>query len=199
MTTIGIPVTLPVGGEGKQAVGAWGMMLAIATEAALFAYLLFSYFYLASMARGPWPPSGLPELRLAMPNTVILLLSSVAMWWGESGIRCGSQGRLRLGLLVTFILGAIFLAIQGAEYGNKHFTLHTNAYSSLFLTITGFHSAHVFVGLLMNAVVQARAWLGHFTAERHLAVTNVAWYWHFVDIVWLTVFTVLYLSPHFGA
>jgi heme/copper-type cytochrome/quinol oxidase subunit 3 len=199
MTTIGISAaTLAVERKSTYAVGAWGMMLAIATEAALFAYLLFSYFYLASMAHGPWPPHGAPELRLALPNTVILLLSSATMWWAESGIRRGAQGRLRWGLLLTFVLGAIFLGIQGVEYGSQHFTLRTDAYGSLFYTITGFHGAHVFAGLLMNGVVQARAWLGHFTAERHLAVTNVAWYWHFVDVVWLAVFTSLYLSPHFG-
>lgn len=190
--------TLPVGGRDRRATGWWGMVLLIATEASLFAYLLFSYFYLASMSRGPWPPGADPELRLALPNTAILLASSVTMWWAESGIRAGAQGRLRGGLLVTFLLGAVFLAIQGVEYGNKHFTPRSGAYGSLFYTITGFHGAHVFVGLLMIAVVAVRAWLGHFTAERRLAVTNTAWYWHFVDAVWLAVFTSLYLSPRFS-
>ena len=190
-------VRLPVGGAGKGATGWWGMVLLIVTEASLFAYLLFSYFYLASMARGPWPPSGLPELRLALPNTAILLLSSVAMWWAERGVRRGEQGRLRLGLAITLALGIGFLVIQGVEYSHKNFTPRSGAYGSLFFTITGFHGAHVAIGLLMIAVVALRAWLGHFSARRHLAVTNVAWYWHFVDVVWLAVFTSLYLSPRF--
>jgi len=149
------------------------------------------------MARGPWPPSGLPELRLALPNTGVLLLSSGAMWWAESGIRRGDETRLRLGLMLTLLLGAVFLGIQLVEYRHQSFTPATSAYGSLFYTITGFHGAHVAVGLLMLAVVGLRAWLGHFSSRHHLAVTNVSWYWHFVDAVWLAVFTSLYLSPRF--
>jgi heme/copper-type cytochrome/quinol oxidase subunit 3 len=177
--------------------GWWGMVLLIATEAALFAYLLFSYFYVASLARGTWPPGGPPELRLALPNTLVLLLSSVTMWWAESGIRSDDQVRLGRGLLATFLLGAIFLSVQVVEYFQLPFSPTTNAHGSLFYVITGFHSAHVAVGLLMIGFVTVRARLGHFRAGRHLAVTNTAWYWHFVDLVWLAVFSTLYLSPRF--
>jgi heme/copper-type cytochrome/quinol oxidase subunit 3 len=186
---------LPVGGAGKGSTGWWGMVLLILTEAALFAYLLFGYFYLGSMARGGWPPSGPPGLRLALPNTGILLLSSGAMWYAESGVRRGDQNRLRLGLVLALVLGCVFVGLQAVEYGHQHFTPRSSAYGSLFFTITGFHGAHVAVGLLMIAFVSVRAWLGHFTARRHLAVTNVSWYWHFVDAVWLAVFASLYLSP----
>ena len=178
--------------------GFWGMMLLIATEAALFAYLLFSYFYLSYMAAGPWPPEGPPSLKLVLPNTAILLLSSGTMYWAEAGIRRGEGGRLRIGLIVTLVLGVIFLAIQGVEYSNQRITPTTNAYGSLFFTITGFHGAHVAAGLLMIAVIACRAFLGHFRQGRHEAVTNVSWYWHFVDLVWLSVFTSLYLSPYLG-
>jgi heme/copper-type cytochrome/quinol oxidase subunit 3 len=181
-----------------RSTGFWGMMLLIATEASLFAYLLFSYFYLGSMTTGPWPPEGPPTLRLVIPNTAILLLSSATMYWAESGIRRGQVGRLRLGLVATFVLGVVFLAIQGKEYADKHITITTHAYGSLFFTITGFHGAHVAVGLVMIAVIAARAFLGHFRAGRHEAVTNVSWYWHFVDAVWLCVFTSLYLTPYLG-
>ena len=97
MATVAVERRLPLGAEGKSAPGWWGLVLLIVTEASLFVYLLFSYFYLGSMARGPWPPPGPPELRLALPNTAILLLSSGTMWWAESGIRRNGQGRLRLG------------------------------------------------------------------------------------------------------
>jgi heme/copper-type cytochrome/quinol oxidase subunit 3 len=176
--------------------GFWGMILLIATEGALFAYLLFSYFYLASMATGPWPPDGPPSLKLVLPNSVILLLSSGTMYWAESGIKRGGATRLRIGLIVTLVLGLIFLSIQGIEYSKKAFTPATDAYGSLFFTITGFHGAHVAVGLLMIAVITSRAFLGHFGQGRHDAVTNVSWYWHFVDLVWLSVFSSLYLSPY---
>jgi heme/copper-type cytochrome/quinol oxidase subunit 3 len=181
-----------------RAPGFWGMMLLIATEASLFGYLLFSYFYLGLMATGPWPPDGPPSLKLVLPNTAILLVSSGTMYWAERGIKRGNTARLRIGLLVTLLLGVVFLVIQGIEYSKKRFTPMTSAYGSLFFTITGFHGAHVAVGLLMIAVIAARAFLGHFREGRHEAVTNVSWYWHFVDVVWLCVFTSLYLSPYFG-
>jgi cytochrome c oxidase subunit III len=173
----------------------WGMVLLITTEASLFAYLLFSYFYVASQARASWPPGGPPSLHLALPNTFVLLASSIAMWWAEAGIRSGERVRLARGLLITLILGAIFLSVQVVEYRGLPFSPGTDAHGSLFYVITGFHSAHVAVGLLMIAVVLLRTWLGHFSLGRHLAVTVTSWYWHFVDIVWLAVFTTLYLSP----
>jgi heme/copper-type cytochrome/quinol oxidase subunit 3 len=174
------------------------MALVIATEATFFAYLIFSYFYLASMATGPWPPSGAPDLKLALPNTILLIISSGTIWWAESGIRKGKQGQLRLGLAITFVLGIVFLALQVLEYSQKTFSPATDAYGSLFFTITGFHGAHVFAGLLMNIVIQIWAWLGQFTARRHLAVSNVAMYWHFVDVVWIVVFLSLYITPRLG-
>jgi heme/copper-type cytochrome/quinol oxidase subunit 3 len=178
--------------------GSWGMITLIATESALFAYLLFSYFYTASMARGGWPPGGPPELTLTLPNTFVLLASSATMWWAESGIKEGNARRLSLGLFVTLLLGTAFLAVQGVEYSRTPFTPRTDAHGSLFYVITGFHGAHVLVGLLMIGVALARALRGHFRRDRHLAVTTTAWYWHFVDLVWLAVFTSLYLSPRFS-
>ncbi|HET8655449.1 MAG TPA: cytochrome c oxidase subunit 3 [Longimicrobiaceae bacterium] len=198
MATATTTRSLPVGLRGKASPAFWGMALLIVNEASFFAYLLFSYFYLAAVAHGAWPPGGRPELKLAIPNTVILLVSSGTMWWAESGVRKGRMGRLKLGLLITFVLGVIFLAIQGVEYASKPFGLRADAYSSLFYTITGFHGAHVAVGLLMNLVVQVWVWRGLVTPTRRQAVTNIAWYWHFVDVVWLAVFTTLYLSPYFG-
>jgi heme/copper-type cytochrome/quinol oxidase subunit 3 len=171
------------------------MVWTIATEACLFVYLLFSFVYLGAQQRGPWPPQGPLSLSLALPNTAILLLSSGVYMWGERGIRRGSQTQLRVGLLLTFALGAVFAVIQGIEWHSQSFTAQSDAFGSLFFTITGFHGAHVIVGLLLNAVVQIWAWRGTFTADRHLAVTNAGLYWHFVDIAWLFVFATLYLSP----
>jgi heme/copper-type cytochrome/quinol oxidase subunit 3 len=192
-----LPASAPRESSARET-GWWGMVLLIATEAALFGYLLFSYFYVGSMARGAWPPGGPPGLHLALPNTLLLLASSATMWWAESGIRAGERARLGRGLLATLILGGIFLTIQGFEYSQTPFRAQTDAHGSLFYVITGFHSAHVAVGLVMLAVVLVRTRLGHFRPTRHLAVTNTAWYWHFVDVVWLAVFTTLYLSPRFG-
>lgn len=196
MATAASPYVLPVNPGEHRNPGWWVMTLIIATEAMLFVYLLFAYYYLGSMAATRWPPGGPPDLKLVIPNTIILLVSSGTMWWGDSGIRRGAPWRLRIGLMITILLGIVFLVIQGIEYSHKRFAPQSNAYGSLFFTITGLHGTHVFIGLLINIVVAVRAWLGHFTAERHLAVTNAAMYWHFVDLVWLAVFFSLYITPY---
>jgi len=191
------PYRYPINPAARSNPGWWVMALVITTEAMLFAYLLFSYYYLGSMSVGAFPPDGPPELKLTLPNTIILLVSSGTFWWAERGIRAGNQTRLRVGMAITLLLGIAFLVIQGIEYSRKSFTLQHNAYAGLFFTITGFHGAHVFIGLLMNVVVQVWAWRGWITERRHLAVTNAAMYWHFVDAVWLAVFFSLYITPRF--
>jgi heme/copper-type cytochrome/quinol oxidase subunit 3 len=202
MTTFSLPETAPerpvlAGSSPVRPPGRWAMILAAATEASFFAYLLFSYFYLASMAREPWPPDGPLKLHLSLPNTILLVASSITAQWAEHSARRGKRASVLTGLIVTILLGSIFLVIQGVEYSEQKFRPTTDAYGSLFFTITGFHGAHVFVGLLMLAVVSIRAAMGHFRPGRHLAVSNVVLYWHFVDVVWLAVFTSLYLSPRF--
>ena len=110
--------------------------------------------------------------------------------------RRGNQAGLRWGFALSFLLGAIFLVLQLREYADLPFSANTNAYAGLFFVITAFHGVHLFVGMLMNAMTQARAWAGHFTADDHVAVQNAGWYWHFVDAVWIFVFLIVYISPH---
>ena len=186
---------LPVGASGRRSVGWWGMAGVVTTEACFFVYLLFSYFYLSSMSVNPWPAHS-PALGLPIINTGILLLSSVVAWWGLTGIERGREGRLRFGIGGALVLGILFLVLQGVEYSREKLSFTHDAYGSLFYTITGFHGAHVFVGLVMLAVVLVRAFRGHFGQARHEAVTNATFYWHFVDAVWLAVFTTLYVTPH---
>lgn len=184
-----------VAGTGGD-VGIWGMWGLMATEGALFAYLITAYFYL-QQGHTAWPPAphSVPELGIALPNTFILLASSAAAWYGERGARRGSRAALVSGLTTAVVLGVIFLILQGVEYSQQGFTLHTDAYGSAFFTITGFHGAHVFAGALALGHTAIRAFLGHFDKGRYLAVTNAVRYWHLVDAVWLVVFTSLYLSP----
>jgi heme/copper-type cytochrome/quinol oxidase subunit 3 len=189
---------LPVGSKGHLASGWLGMVALIATEATLFAYLLFSYFYLASHALGPWPPSGAPSLRIAVPGTLILILGSVVMWWGERGIKRGKPGQLMVGLAAALVLGIAFLVMQGFEWSGEPFQLRTNVYSSLYFTITGFHMLHVIVGLLMLAVLFLWTACGYFNADRHSAASIGVMYWHFVTIVWLAVFVTFYIAPRLG-
>jgi cytochrome c oxidase subunit 3 len=189
---------LPISPVGRLASGWYGMIFLIATEAALFVYLLFSYFYLASQTPGVWPPTGAPDLLIPTVNTAVLLASSLAAWWGQKGIESGSSGKLIFGLVTALVLGAIFVGIQVHEWLTKDFTPATNAYGSLFFTITGLHIAHVIVGLLVLACLAGWAALGRFTAAQHVHVTVGILYWHFVDVVWLVVFTSLFLTPRLG-
>jgi len=190
--------TLPVGSLGRNASGWWGMAMLIATEATLFAYLLFSYFYLASHAPPPWPSGGPPSLTLAIPGTLVLIAGSVTMWWGERGIKQGRRGQLAAGLILSMILGLAFIILEGKEWAAKPFTLSTNVYSSLYFTITGFHLAHVVAGLLMLAVLLLWTMLDHFDENRHSAVSTGVIYWHFVTAVWLAVFFTFYITPRLG-
>lgn len=190
--------TLPVGSKGRDASGYWGMLTLIATEAALFAYLLFSYFYIASHALAPWPPHGAPSLDLAIPGTIVLLAGSVTMWWGERGIEHGRTGQLVAGLVVSMVLAIAFMVLEGIEWAGKPFTLGTNVYSSLYFTITGFHLAHVLVGLLILGSILLWTLLGHFDANRHSAVSIGVIYWHFVTAVWVAVFFTFYIAPRLG-
>ncbi|MEO7456565.1 MAG: cytochrome c oxidase subunit I [Gemmatimonadaceae bacterium] len=186
---------LPEGSSGRRSVGWWGMMGLVGTEAAFFSYFLFGYLYLGSISVNPWPTKA-PSLPLPIVNTLLLVTSSAVLWWAEAGIRAGRTRRLRAGLAATIVLGAVFLLLQGVEYGREGLSPTHDAYGGLFYAITGFHGLHVFVGLLMLAVVLIRAMRGHFARARHEAVSNVAIYWHFVDVVWLAVFTTLYITPH---
>lgn len=197
MTTSSTASRLPTEITGGRSPGFWGMLLFIATEATLFGSLLSAYFYIAS-GSASWPPDGIakPEIPLALINTIILICSSIPIFWADRGIRKGNGRQLRIGFALTFILGVIFLGIQAYEYTELEFTITTNAYGSLFYTITGFHFLHVTLGVLMNLYIQLRAWLGHFSAKHRLAVQNVAIYWHFVDVAWIFIFLSLYVSPH---
>lgn len=192
------PGPLPVAPQGSRASGWYGLVLLVATEGALFVYLLFSYFFLASQSPGPWPPSGAPPILSAAVNTAILLASSLTAWWGQRGIEKGSRARLLTGLVVSLVLGAVFAGVQVHDWLHKTFNPTTDAYGSLFYTITGVHIAHVAVGLFILACLILWAALGRFSARRHLHVTLGVLYWHFVDAVWLVVFATFFLTPRLG-
>lgn len=192
--------TLPPPPSSTADVGYWGMALFVATEATMFAMLIGSYLFLGTANPG-WPPPGIERPKLILPPimTGVLLLSSVTLLWAEKGIKRGDRTQLRIGLAVTIALGIGFLVIQGFEYADKLSKTKPwdHAYAASFYTITSFHALHVISGLLLLGYTLLRALLGHFDGEQHLAVKNVGLYWHFVDAVWLVIFTTLYLSPRF--
>jgi heme/copper-type cytochrome/quinol oxidase subunit 3 len=193
---------LPAVGDGPRNFGWWGMVLFIAVEATVFALLLASYFYIRFRTGPVWPPDGIeaPKLKLVLIMSAVLWSSSIPVHLAHGAIRHDRQRKLRVYLALGFLLGAAFLALQCVvEYpdiARHEFTPRTDAYGSMFFTITGLHGAHVAVGLLMSAWVQLRARQGAFDRYRHVSVQNFVMYWHFVDVVWVFVLATLYLSPH---
>jgi heme/copper-type cytochrome/quinol oxidase subunit 3 len=187
---------LPIGARGRNSVGWPGMLCLIATESSLFAYLLFSYYYMALQHGPAWLPERHPSLTLALPNTVVLLASSGFVWWGEEGVKHARRGQHLLGLGIGILLGVTFLVVQGFEWKAKTYGLATSSYGSLYFTTTGFHMAHVVVGVLVLMVVFLWSVLGYFSPRHHARMTIASIYWHFVDVVWLFVFTTYYLSPY---
>ena len=194
--TMQLDQALPVGSEGKHSGGWWGVLALIATEASLFAYLLFTYFYLASQSEQHWPPEGLPALLVPGMNTVILLSSSVFVWASERCIQFRRSQWSLASMALAFILGVCFVVIQLNEWSKKSYDMASNLYGSLYFTITGFHMLHVVVGLVILMVLLLWMALGYFDHRRYAAVSIGGLYWHFVDVVWLFVFTSLYLTPY---
>lgn len=200
--TMALKHPLPVGSAGTRASGWWGLMALIVTEASLFGYLLFAYFYLAAQngagaASGqPWPPDGRPALLMPALNTAILLSSSVLVWLGERALRRGARRSSVAWQALALGFGAAFALIQLGEWHKKPYGIASHAYGSLYFTVTGFHLAHVIVGLAILALLLAWTLLGYIDAERRVALSIGGMYWHFVDAVWLFVFSALYLSPY---
>lgn len=191
---------LPVGSIRTLPAGWLGMIFVVFSEGSLFVHLLFSYYYLSVQPHlgSQWPPGGAPALRLALPNTIVLLLSSAAVWWGQRGIRRGSATALNWGLAIGIALGIVFLGIQSLEWANKTFTLSTDVYSSIYYTTTGFHMAHVAAGILVLAALLVWSALGYFNRIRSAYIHIGALYWHFVDAVWIAIFFTYYVTPRLG-
>ena len=186
----------PVGSVGRRASGWWGMLTLVLTEAFLFAYLFSSYYYFAVRYGRAWLPPELPSFWLSGSSTVILILSSVAVWSAERGIRQDHRARLLLGLAITLVLGAAFVGIELYDWRREPFTLASSSYGSLYFTIAGFHLAHVAVGLLILIALLVWSGLGYFDRERQAPVAIGALYWHFVVVVWLAQFFTFDITPY---
>ncbi len=181
---------------GEHATAWWGMVALIATEGTLFVMLVFAYFYLRWQST-TWPQDGIakPSFDYIIPATILLLGSSGPVVWAERSIHRNRQTALRAGFAIAWVMAIAFMALELWEWAHLGYGPTKDAYASLFFTITGLHLAHLTVALLMSIYIQARAWLGHFDSKHYLAVENVSLYWHFVDAVWVVVFSTLYISP----
>jgi cytochrome c oxidase subunit 3 len=171
-----------------------GMLLFIISEVMLFGAFFTAYFFIRVVSNADWPAEGehLP-VAIAGVNTAILLSSSFTMHWALEGARNENRNALRVGLLTTFLLGLTFLTVQINEYVHVGFSPQDNAQGTIFYSLTGLHGAHVFVGLSLLAFATIRAFRGHFSAKEHRGVEVPGIYWHFVDVMWIIVYTTIYV------
>jgi cytochrome c oxidase subunit 3 len=184
----------------------YGMFLFIASEVMFFLAFFWAFFHFALFpehtASGTWPPPGTKVFDpwdLPFLNTLILLTSGVTVTWAHHALLEGNRKHLIYGLALTVALGVAFTACQAYEYAHAAFGFRDGIYSSTFFMATGFHGFHVIVGTIFLAVCLGRAIKGQFTPERHFGFEAAAWYWHFVDVVWLFLFTVIYWWGSVGA
>lgn len=173
-----------------------GMLLFIASEVMFFGGLFAAYFNARAVHVGEWgPPALAPELEIlpiALPITIILVASSFTMQFGVWAIRRGDQGAMRKWTLLTLVLGVAFLLGQVYDYTTLGFGISDGSFGTVFYTLTGFHGAHVFGGAVGLTILVARARQGQFSRQNHLAVEAISFYWHFVDVVWIALFSTLY-------
>ena len=199
----------------------WSMSWFIFSEVMFFAAFFGALFYVRVLSvpdlaspdqaalwegfKGQWPTAG-PAAKDAFTamhawgipaiNTLLLLSSGATLTWAHWGLIANKRQQLIIGLVLTIALGLLFIGLQAYEYAEayRHLNLKltTGVYGSTFFMLTGFHGFHVTLGETMLLVILLRSLKGHFTAERHFAFEAVAWYWHFVDVVWLCLFVVVY-------
>jgi cytochrome c oxidase subunit 3 len=172
-----------------------GMLLFIISEVMVFGAFFTAYFFIRVVAGDQWFPVDGHKLPVAVAgvNTAILVSSSLTMHWAQTSIKNGNRFGLKAGILSTFLLGATFLFVQINEYAHIGFAPHDFAQASVFFGLTGLHGAHVAVGLTLLAMVTVRSWKGHFSPEEHRGVEVPGIYWHFVDIMWIVVYSTVYV------
>ena len=177
----------------------YGMLLFIASEVMFFAAFFWAYFDAALFPKEAtgfvWPPVGVEVFEpfdIPFLNTLVLLLSGCTVTWAHHAVLHGDQRTSVLALFLTVVLGIFFTALQAYEYSHAAFGFTEGIYSSTFYMATGFHGFHVIIGTTFLIVCLFRAMKGHFKPDHHFGFEAAAWYWHFVDVVWLFLFCCIY-------
>jgi len=192
----------------------YGMIMFIASEVMFFVAWFWAFFdaslfpgEASQVARtaftgGMWPPKGievLDPLHLPLYNTVILLLSGTTVTWAHHALIHNDRKGLITGLTLTVLLGLLFSSVQAYEYAHAPFAFKDSIYGATFFMATGFHGFHVIIGTIFLAVCLLRSLRGDFTPTKHFGFEAAAWYWHFVDVVWLFLFFSIYVWASWGA
>jgi cytochrome c oxidase subunit 3 len=171
-----------------------GMLLFIISEVMVFGAFFTAYFFIRVVGGAEWPAPG-TELPVAIAgvNTCILVSSSLTMHWALESAKADNRWGLQAGIVTTFLLGATFLFVQINEYVHVGFSPQDSAQGTIFYGLTGLHGAHVFIGLTLLAMVVVRSFRGHFSPNAYLGVEVPGIYWHFVDVMWIIVYTTVYV------
>nr|AYR05104.1 cytochrome c oxidase subunit 3 [Scymninae sp. 2 ACP-2013] len=177
----------------------WGMILFITSEVFFFISFFWSFFH---MSLSPtielgliWPPKGISPFnpsQIPLLNTLILLSSGLSVTWTHHSLMENNWNQAFQSLLITVILGVYFTILQSIEYLEAPFTMADSVYGSCFYIATGFHGLHVIIGSIFLLICLLRIWLNHFSYSHHLGFEMAAWYWHFVDVVWLFLYISIY-------
>ena len=177
----------------------YGMVLFIASEVMFFAAFFWAFFnaslFPTEAINFIWPPENIKTfdpLDLPFLNTLILLTSGTTMTWAHHAVLENDRKGALQGLGLTVLLGVLFTVLQAIEYSHAAFGFSDGIYASTFYMATGFHGFHVIIGTIFLFVCLLRVWKGHFTAEKHFGLEAAAWYWHFVDVVWLFLYICVY-------
>jgi len=177
----------------------WGMLLFIVSEIMFFFAFFWAFFHSSfnpsPILGGVWPPIFMTVLnpwKIPLLNTILLLTSGATITWAHHSIVWGSKDQSIFALFITIVLAVIFTGLQAFEYVTAPFTISDSVYGSTFYLATGFHGFHVFVGTCFLVVCLIRLMFNHFTKEHHFGFEAAAWYWHFVDVVWLFLFVTIY-------
>lgn len=183
----------------------YGYIMFIMSEVMFFSAWFWSFFKHALYPMGPmspiedsvWPPAGIETFdpwHLPLINTLILLCSGAAATWAHHALVHGNHREdMKKGLALAVFLGVFFTIVQAYEYSHAAFGFSGNIYGANFFMLTGFHGFHVLIGTIFLFVCLMRTYRGHFTPENHIGMEAAAWYWHFVDVVWLFLFAVIYV------
>jgi cytochrome c oxidase subunit 3 len=171
-----------------------GMLLFIISEVMIFGAFFTAYFFIRVVSKNPWPAHGnaIPEA-VAGINTAILLSSSLTIHWALVSIKKNNRFGLKAGMVATFLLGLTFLTVQVNEYLHLGWAPHDSAQATVFYSLTGLHGCHVFVGLCALLMVTVRSFRGHYSPQEHRGMEVPGIYWHFVDAMWIIVYTTVYV------
>lgn len=184
-------------GEEPMTNGLWGMVFFLFSEMMFFSGLIAAYLALREDAL-VWAPTNGGEVLEASFRpvlfTILLVASSLPMQYAAFAIRKGNRRGMQWGMALTILIGAAFLIVQGLEWIEADFGIGDGGYGATFYLLTGFHGAHVLGGLLFIIILYVRSLLGHFDAKRNTAVEAATMYWHFVSVVWILLFTLIFLT-----